>query len=95
MHLYSVEETEEETEELRTKEEFVVEFIKAFDANEKAMEPFKEFRRDLRKNYVENEWLTREELRHAVKAYRMLSKDEDFDQFHIIYEKIAKSLGKS
>ena len=28
MHLYSIEETEEETEELRTKEEFVVEFIK-------------------------------------------------------------------
>ena len=43
----------------------------------------------------ETEELTREELRHAVKAYRMLSKDEDFDQFHIIYEKIAKSLGKS
>ena len=95
MYLYSVEETEEETVEQKSKEELVVEFIKAFDANEKAMEPFKEFRRDLRKNYIENEWLSREDVRHAIKAYRMLSKDEDFDQFHIIYEKLAKSFGKS
>ena len=37
----------------KTKEEYVVDFVKAFDENERAMEPFKEHRRDLRKNYVE------------------------------------------
>ena len=41
----------------KTKEKYVVDFIKAFDENERAMEPFKEHRRDLRKNYVENGWL--------------------------------------
>lgn len=78
----------------KTKQEFIVDFIKSFDANEQAMEPFKEHRKDLRKSYVDNGWLSREEIRFAVKAYRMLKSDDDFDQFNEIYEKLAKSIGK-
>ena len=48
----------------------------------------------MRKNYVENGWLTREEIRFAVKAYRMLKSDDDYEQFNEIYEKLAKSIGK-
>jgi hypothetical protein len=78
----------------KTKKEHVVEFIKSFDANEQEMTPFKEHRKDMRKNYVENGWLTREEIRFAVKAYRMLKSDDDYEQFNEIYEKLAKSIGK-
>jgi hypothetical protein len=78
----------------KTKQEFIVDFIKSFDANEQAMEPFKEHRKDLRKSYVDNGWLSREEIRFAVKAYRMLKSDDDFDQFNEIYDKLAKSIGK-
>jgi len=78
----------------KSKKEHVVEFIKSFDTNERAMEPFKEHRKDLRKNYVENGWLTREEIRFAVKAYRMLKSDDNYEQFNEIYEKLAKSIGK-
>ena len=79
------------TADNKTKKEYVVEFIKSFDANEQAMEPYKEHRKDLRKNYVENSWLTKDEIRDAIRAYRMISKDEDFDQLHVIYDKIMKS----
>tara|TARA_R100000008_G_scaffold36350_1_gene20715 strand:- start:4035 stop:4286 length:252 start_codon:yes stop_codon:yes gene_type:complete len=75
----------------KTKDEHVIEFIKSFKAVEDEMEPFKEHKRDLRKNYVENSWLTKEEIRDAIRAYRMISKDEDFDQLHVIYDKIMKS----
>lgn len=78
----------------KTKQEYVVEFIKAFDANEQAMEPFKDHRRDMRKNYVDNGWLSKEEIRYAIRAYRMISKDENFDELHTIYEKLVKSFGK-
>ena len=78
----------------KTKKEYVVEFIKSFDANEQAMEPYKEHRKDLRKNYVENGYLSREEVRFAVKAYRMLKSDDDYDTFSEIYEKLYKSIGK-
>ena len=78
----------------KTKQEHVVEFIKSFDANETAMEPFKDHRKDLRKNYVDNGWLSKEEVKFAVKAYRMLKSDDDYDVFSEIYEKLSKSLGK-
>ena len=76
----------------KTKEEYVVDFIKAFDENERAMEPFKEHRRDLRKNYVENGWLSKDEMKQAVRAYRMLQKDEDFSTLQDIYDRLRTSL---
>lgn len=78
----------------KTKQEYIVEFIKSFDANETAMEPFKEHRKDLRKNYIENGFLSREEVKFAVKAYRMLKSDDDYDTFSDIYDKLSKSLGR-
>jgi hypothetical protein len=77
----------------KTKEEYVVDFIKAFDENERAMEPFKEHRRDLRKNYVENGWLSKDEMKQAVRAYRMLQQDEDFSTLQNIYDRLRNSLG--
>ena len=75
-----------------TKEEFVVEFIKAFKAIEDEMEPYKEHKRDLRKNYVQNGWLTSDELRQTVRAYRMLKKDVDINQFTDYFEKIKSGI---
>ena len=77
----------------KTTEEYIVEFIKAFAAVEDEMEPYKEHRRDLKKNYVENGWISKEELRFAVKAYRMMKSGDDFDQFTNIYEKLASKVG--
>ena len=75
-----------------TKEQYVVDFIKAFKAVEDEMEPYKEHKRDLRKNYVQNGWLTGNELRQAVRAYRMLEKDDDIDQFTDYFEKIKNGV---
>ena len=36
-----------------TKEDYVVEFIKAFKAIEDELEPYKEHKRDIRKNYAQ------------------------------------------
>ena len=74
----------------QNKEDYVVDFIKAFKAIEDEMEPYKEHKRDLRKNYVQNGWLTGNELRQAVRAYRMLAKDDDIDQFTNYLEKKKK-----
>ena len=71
-----------------TKEECVVEYIKAMAAIEEEMEPYKEHKRDLRKNYVQNGWLTAAEMRQAVRAFRMLKKDDDIDEFTDYFDKI-------
>ena len=74
-------------------DDYVIDFIKAFKAVEDEIEPYKEHRRDLKKNYVDNGWLSKEELRFAVKAYRMMKSGDDFDQFSDIYSKISKKVG--
>ena len=75
-----------------TTEEYVVEYIKAFKAIEDEMEPYKEHKRDLRKNYVQNGWLTKDELRQAGRAYRMLKNGDNIDQFADYYDNISKKI---
>ena len=69
-----------------TKDEYVVEYIKALKAIEDEMEPYKEQKRDLRKEYDENGWLTKDEQRMAVKAYRLLKEDVDIGELIDMYE---------
>jgi hypothetical protein len=76
---------EEKTEKIR-------EFIQTFDAIEQEMEPYKDAKRDLRANYKENEWLTGDEMRLAVRAYRMLKKDEDLEELQEMYSKLLTAI---
>jgi len=75
-----------------TKEGYVVEFIKALKAIEDEMEPYKEHKRDIRKNYVQNGWLTKDEMRQAVRAYRMVKQGDSIDQFTEYFDKINKKV---
>jgi len=74
-----------------TKEDYVVEYVKALKAIEDEMEPYKEHKRDLRKNYAQNGWLTVSEMRQAVRAYRMLKKGDDLDQFTEYFNNLNKN----
>ena len=70
------------------KKRYVKEYIRSLDAIEEAMEPFKEQKRDLRSEFRENGWLNTDEIRAAVKAYRLykgkLNIDEVYQNFHTI-----------
>jgi hypothetical protein len=77
------------------KTEKIIEFIKTFDAIEQEMEPYKDAKRDLRANYKENEWLSGDEMRLAVKAYRMLKKDEDLEELQEMYSKLLTIVSAS
>tara|TARA_R110000744_G_scaffold356874_1_gene463648 strand:- start:16 stop:261 length:246 start_codon:yes stop_codon:yes gene_type:complete len=76
-----------------TTKEYVVEYIKALAAIEDEMEPYKEHKRDLRKNYVQNGWLSNNEMRQAVRAYRMFKKDDDIGQFTDFFDQISTKVG--
>ncbi len=75
-----------------TKEQYVVEYIKALKAVEDEMEPYKEHKRDLRKNYVQNGWLGKDELRQAIRAYRMLKNGDDIEQFTQYFKELNKKI---
>ena len=45
-----------------SKEEHVKNYLKDLVATEEAMEPFKEHKRDIRKSYIDEGYLTKEEI---------------------------------
>ena len=68
--------------EQNEKELMLVEYIKSLEALEDAMEPYKDQRRDLKKSYQENGWLTRDEISLAVKAYRLFKGNVDIEEVY-------------
>lgn len=73
----------------KTKEERVREFVKAMQAIEQAMQPFKEQRSELKKNFVENDWLSKSEMKNVIKAYRLMKDETDFAELESMYKKVT------
>jgi hypothetical protein len=77
-------------EKPKSKEERIRDFVKSVQAIEQAMEPYKEQKRDLRKNYVENQWLSKDEMKNVIRAYRLIKDETDMDALQEMYNKIKK-----
>lgn len=73
---------------LEEKQKYVKEYIRSLNAIEEAMEPYKEQKRELRTEFRENRWLTTDEIRAAVKAFRLfkgkISIDEVVDNYNLL-----------
>lgn len=82
----------DEEDKLLTKEEHMVNYIKTMIEIDKATEPFREHARDLKRSYVENSWLRRDEMSLALKAYRMLRSDDDIEKIWEYIEALKKNL---
>tara|TARA_Y100001973_G_C5200140_1_gene337023 strand:+ start:2510 stop:2794 length:285 start_codon:yes stop_codon:yes gene_type:complete len=71
---------------------YIVQYIRSLKAIEDAMEPLKDQRRDLRNEYRRQGWLTRDELSTAVKAYRLMKGEVDFEQLTEHYDALATTV---
>ena len=73
---------------IQEKKRYVKQYVQSLKAIEDAIEPFKEQKRELRAEFRERGWLNTDEIRAAVKAYRLykgkLNIDEVYENFHII-----------
>ena len=77
------------------KTEKMIDYIKSLKAIEDAIEPYAEQKRELRKEFKEQGWLTGDEISMTVKAYRMMKSETfDFDEFTKVYESLAKITGR-
>jgi hypothetical protein len=70
------------------KTEKMIEYIRSLNTIEEAMEPYKEQKRELRKEFKEQGWLSAEEISMTVKAYRMMKSEVDIEQFVKVYDSI-------
>ena len=73
------------------KTEKMIEYIKSLKAIEDAIEPYAEQKRELRKDFKEQGWLTKEEISMTVKAYRMMKNEVDIEQFVNIFDSLSKA----
>ena len=83
-----VEEYEEAA--FKTKEQHMADYIKSMKALEDAMEPYKEQKRELKTEYIDSGWLTKEDISLTVRAYRLLKNDVDIDALIDIYDNLRK-----
>ena len=77
---------------IQEKENRITDYIQSMAAIEESMEPYKEQKRALKVNYVENGWLSKDEIGVAVKAYRMVKGDVDIEQLMDFYEHVSKTV---
>jgi|TARA_E500000331_G_C17167272_1_gene674438 hypothetical protein len=70
------------------KQQYVKEYIRSLKAIEECIEPYQEQKRELRSEFRENGWLNTDEIRTAVKAYRLykgkVNIDEVVENFSLI-----------
>ena len=71
------------------KKRYVLEYIRSLVAIEEAMEPYKEQKRELRTEYREPAWLNTDEIRAAVKAYRLFKGKVDIDEVYDNFKAIS------
>jgi|TARA_R110002074_G_scaffold391918_1_gene577030 hypothetical protein len=62
------------------KKQYVKEYIRSLAAIEECIEPYQEQKRELRTEFRENSWLNTDEIRAAVKAYRLFKGKFDIDE---------------
>tara|TARA_R110002020_G_scaffold350228_3_gene563648 strand:+ start:73 stop:363 length:291 start_codon:yes stop_codon:yes gene_type:complete len=83
-----------ETPQLDEKQEKMLDYVRSLNALEEAMEPYKEQKRELRKDFKDQGWLTRDEISMTTKAYRMMkTKNFDIDEFTKIFDTLTKVSG--
>lgn len=70
------------------KKQYIKEYIRSLKAIEDCIEPYQEQKRELRSEFRNNGWLNTDEIRAAVKAYRLfkgkVNIDEVVENFEII-----------
>ena len=81
-------------EEETSKETYVINYLKSLLAVEQAMEPYKEQKKELRKEYIENGWLTRQDIWSAIKAFRLYEQDADMDDLNDMFETVEQQFGE-
>lgn len=84
--------TLEEKDKKLTREEHIVNYIKALNTIEQAIEPYREHKLALKKHYSDNSFLSRQEQSMILKAYRMAQKEESLEDLEEFFNVIKSKL---
>ena len=74
--------------ETKSKEEHISDYIASLKAIEESMEPYKEQKRELKKEYLEKKWLSKEDISLSVRALRLLKDKVDISALIDMYDSL-------
>ena len=79
---------------IEEKRRYVKEYVRSLNTIEEAIEPYKDQKRELRDEYRTNGWLNTDEIRAAVRAYRLIKGnidvDEVYDNFKVLIVEVFR-----
>lgn len=78
----------------KSKEEHISDYIESLKAIEESMRPFQEQKRELKKEYLEKKWLSKEDISLSVRALRLLKDDVDIAALLDMYNGLKDKHGK-
>lgn len=84
--------TLENQEKKLTREEHVINYIKALNTIEQAIQPYREHKIALKKHYADNNFLSREDQSLILKAFRMAEKQESVQDLEEFFNVIKNKL---
>ena len=70
----------------KSKEERIIEYVTSIAALDDCIKPYREQKADLRKSFLENKWLTKDEIKTALKAYRLRKDNTDMDELNEMFD---------
>ena len=76
------------------REQYIINYLKSIVALEEAIEPYREQKKELRKEYIDNGWLSREDIWSAIKAYRLYIQGADMDDLNDMFATVEKKFGE-
>jgi len=80
--------------ETKSKEEHISDYIESLKAIEEAMAPYQEQKRELKKEYLDKKWLSKEDISLSVRALRLLKDDVDIAALIDMYNGLKNKHGK-
>lgn len=73
-------------EETKSKEEHIADYIESLKTIEDCMKPYQEQKRELKKEYLEKKWLSKEDISLSVRALRLLKDKVDIAALIDMYD---------
>jgi len=77
----------------RSKEQLIADFIRSINAIDAEIDVYREQKKDLKKEYKDNQWLDAKEQRRALKAMSLIKNKENIDELVSYYKKILAETG--
>tara|TARA_R110000824_G_scaffold181313_2_gene362063 strand:+ start:184 stop:474 length:291 start_codon:yes stop_codon:yes gene_type:complete len=70
----------------KSKSEHISDYIESLKAIEDCMEPYKEQKRELKAEYLDRKWLSKEDISLSVRALRLLKDNVDIGALVDLYD---------